>query len=60
MRLDSDDYVNKEYLKILQMYLLYNNDSNAVSCDYFLVDEKEKYFKKRKFQNKTNRMWDNV
>ena len=45
MRLDSDDYVNKEYLKILQMYLLYNNDSNAVSCDYF-VDEKEKYFKK--------------
>tara|TARA_B110000483_G_C18190182_1_gene540599 strand:+ start:1758 stop:2432 length:675 start_codon:yes stop_codon:yes gene_type:complete len=46
VRLDSDDYVNREYLKILQMYLLYNNESNAVSCDYYLVDEKEKILKK--------------
>lgn len=52
VRLDSDDYVNKEYLKILQMYLLYNNDSNAVSCDYFLVDEKENILKKENSKTK--------
>ena len=52
VRLDSDDYVNREYLKILQMYLLYNNESNAVSCDYFIVDEIENIIKKENSKKK--------
>lgn len=46
VRVDSDDYVNREFLKFLQMYLLYNNETNAVSCDYYLVDDKEAIIKK--------------
>lgn len=41
VRVDSDDYVNKEFLNFLEMYLLYNNETQAVSCDYYRVDDKE-------------------
>lgn len=41
VRVDSDDYVNKEFLNYLQMHLLYNNEMDAVSSDYYLVDDKE-------------------
>ena len=47
VRVDSDDYVNKEFLNSLQMYLLYNNETNAVSCDYYLVDDKENIIKRK-------------
>ena len=46
VRVNSDDYVNKEFLNSLQMYLLYNNETNAVSCDYYLVDDKENIIKR--------------
>ena len=46
IRVDSDDYVNKEFLKYLQMHLLYNNEIQAVCCDYYLVDDKENIIKK--------------
>ena len=45
-RVDSDDYVNREFLKFLQMYLLYNNEINAICCDYYLVDDNENILKK--------------
>ena len=32
VRVDSDDYVNKEFLKYLQMHLLYNNEMHAICC----------------------------
>ena len=41
IRVDSDDYVNKEFLKILYTFLSENLDMDAVSCDYFFVDDKE-------------------
>ena len=41
VRVDSDDYVNKEFLNIPYNFLSANPEIDAVSCDYFLVDEKE-------------------
>ncbi len=46
IRVDSDDYVNHEFLKYLQMHLLSNNEMQAVCCDYYLVDDKENIIKK--------------
>ena len=41
VRVDSDDFVNQNYLTFLHAYLTLNNKARAVSCDYFLVDDKE-------------------
>ena len=38
VRLDSDDYVNFDYLNILYLYIEYNN-YDAVACDYYKVDD---------------------
>ena len=46
VRLDSDDYVNFDYLNILYLYIEYNN-YDAVACDYYLVDDNEKILEKR-------------
>lgn len=42
VRVDSDDYVNENFLLILSLYLDLNDKAHAVSCDYILVDDKEK------------------
>lgn len=39
VRVDADDYVNKDFLFFLTRYLAENHDAFCVSCDYFLVDE---------------------
>ena len=41
VRLDSDDYVNKNFLYILKIFLEDNSDIDAASCDYFIIDDKE-------------------
>jgi len=41
VRVDADDYIHKEFLNFLSMYLLLNSKENAVCCDYYLVDDKE-------------------
>ncbi len=41
IRVDSDDYVHWDYLKILSMHLQMNHELDAVSCDYILVDNKQ-------------------
>ncbi len=46
VRVDADDYVNKNFLEYLQMNLLYNSEMEAVCCDYYLVNDKEKVIKK--------------
>jgi len=46
VRVDSDDYVNREFLKYLQMYLLHNSEMDAVCCDYYLIDDQERIIKK--------------
>ena len=41
-RVDADDYVHAEYLKVLSEFLEQNKYMDAVACDYLLVDDEEK------------------
>lgn len=41
IRLDADDYVHRDYLHILSLFLELNHDMDAVACDYYEVDERE-------------------
>ena len=47
VRVDSDDYVNENYLNTLFMFLEQNLDIDAIACDYFLVDDKEKIIERK-------------
>lgn len=42
IRVDSDDYVNENFLKILFLFLENNKTYDAASCDYIKVDKNEK------------------
>ena len=46
VRVDSDDYVNSNFLNILTLYLELNSNYDAVSCDYYLVDESEEIIRR--------------
>ena len=52
VRVDSDDYVNKEFLNIPYNFLSSNEEIDAISCDYFLVDDKEKVIKRENSNRK--------
>ena len=39
VRVDSDDYVNHNFLNFLHYYLEENKNADAVACDYMLVDD---------------------
>lgn len=41
VRLDGDDYVHKDFLKVLDLHLSLNDDIDAIACDYLLVDNHE-------------------
>jgi glycosyltransferase involved in cell wall biosynthesis len=41
VRVDSDDYVNAEFLSLLNLFLTNNLYMDAVACDYLLVDDRE-------------------
>lgn len=41
--LDADDYIHTELLRVQSLFLTENNNLDAVSVDYYLVDEKEKH-----------------
>lgn len=41
VRLDGDDYVHKDFLKVLELHLSLNDDLDAIACDYLLVDNDE-------------------
>jgi len=47
VRLDSDDYVNENFLQFLSVYLNTNKNVDAVSCDYTLVDNKEEIIERK-------------
>jgi glycosyltransferase involved in cell wall biosynthesis len=40
VRVDADDYVNRNFLEIESLFLEENKDFDAVSCDYYKVDNK--------------------
>jgi len=41
IRVDSDDYVNENFILFLRTFIEENPNYDAVACDYYLVDEKE-------------------
>jgi glycosyltransferase involved in cell wall biosynthesis len=41
VRIDGDDYVHKEFVKILELHLAMNEGIHAIACDYTLVDDDE-------------------
>jgi glycosyltransferase involved in cell wall biosynthesis len=49
VRLDGDDYVNSEYINILEKFLSNNTYMDAVACDYLLVDDSENEIKRGNF-----------
>lgn len=46
VRVDSDDYVNTNFLQLLYLFIELNPNYDAVSCDYYLVDEFEKILRR--------------
>ena len=42
VRVDSDDYVNSNFLNVLKLYLEFNKNIDAVACDYLRINDKEK------------------
>jgi glycosyltransferase involved in cell wall biosynthesis len=42
VRVDSDDFVNANFLNFLLYYLETNSDADAVACDYLLLDDEER------------------
>lgn len=43
--LDADDYIHKDLLRVQKLFLEENNTLDAVSVDYYLVDERGKHMK---------------
>jgi glycosyltransferase involved in cell wall biosynthesis len=41
VRVDSDDFVNSNFLNFLYVYLESNSEVDAVACDYLLLDDEE-------------------
>lgn len=45
VRVDSDDFVNENFLNLLHLYLETNPLSDAIACDYLLLNDEEKVIK---------------
>lgn len=43
--LDADDYIHRDLLWVERLFLNENNSMDAVSCDYYLVDERGKHLR---------------
>jgi glycosyltransferase involved in cell wall biosynthesis len=41
VRVDSDDYVNADFLSLLYLFLSNNSYMDAVACDYLMIDDRE-------------------
>ena len=46
VRVDSDDYVNENFLDYLVNFVEFNNYIDAIAVDYYLVDDNEKIIKR--------------
>ena len=47
VRIDSDDWVSNDFLKLLYSFLDNNNYMDAIACDYNLVDKNEKFLERK-------------
>jgi glycosyltransferase involved in cell wall biosynthesis len=43
VRIDADDYVHNDFLRVLHLFLDLNPHMDAVACDYYTVDEHEEH-----------------
>ena len=41
VRVDSDDYVNTDFLSLLNLFLSNNSYMDAIACDYLMIDDRE-------------------
>ena len=47
VRVDADDYVHEDLLMVEYLYLSLNEHLDAVACDYYVVDDKERIIARR-------------
>ena len=47
VRIDADDWVSRDFLKLLHAFLINNVYMDAVACDYNLVDNNEKVIERK-------------
>jgi glycosyltransferase involved in cell wall biosynthesis len=47
VRVDGDDYVNRDFLLLLQAFLGHNRYMDAVACDYLVVNDREEVTDRR-------------
>lgn len=47
VRIDADDYVHQDFLRVLHLHLELNPYMDAIACDYFTVDESEEHLEHR-------------
>jgi len=47
VRLDADDYIHNDFLKLHQLFLANNKDMDATSSDYYEVDLKENILRRK-------------
>ena len=47
IRVDADDYIHNDFLKLHQLFLANNKDMDATSSDYYEVDLKEKIIRRK-------------
>lgn len=52
VRVDSDDYVNKNFINFLYQYLDLNHDVDAVACDYIYVDDTDEWLQRENCDTK--------
>lgn len=43
VRVDADDYVHEDFLKVLHLFLELNPEMQAIACDYYTVDGLEQH-----------------
>jgi glycosyltransferase involved in cell wall biosynthesis len=43
VRVDADDYIHNDFLRVLRLFLDLNPYMHAIACDYLLVDENEEH-----------------
>lgn len=43
VRVDADDYIHQDFVRVLALFLELNLQMEAVACDYYTVDEREEH-----------------
>jgi glycosyltransferase involved in cell wall biosynthesis len=46
VRVDADDYIHHDFVRVLSLYLDLNPHMEAAACDYYLVDEHEQHLER--------------